>query len=144
MATNLGSFLIKDTRVFTGEEVIENASVHVEGDKIVEVGKEISWPQDLPVVSLPNHTLLPGLIDAHIHTSGGQVLAIEQSLNFGVTTVLDMMCEPRHVASLKQISKTTMNTADFKSSSYAATIEGGWPAPVMTALDKSEEVYIGS
>ena len=42
---------------------------------------------DATVIDGRGMTLLPGLIDAHTHSFG---LALEDALNFGVTTVLDM------------------------------------------------------
>ena len=47
------------------------------------------------VIDAAGGTLLPGLIDAHVHLVPG---ALTQSLNFGVTTVLDMFSTPDLVA----------------------------------------------
>jgi imidazolonepropionase-like amidohydrolase len=63
--------------------VIENATVVVQGDKIVSLGAP-RWgnpPANVKTINLPNATLLPGLIDAHTHltsdpTFGYQELAI--------------------------------------------------------------------
>ena len=44
-------------------------------------------------------TLLPGLIDAHTHSFGP---ALEEALNFGVTTVLDMFTEPNQAAAWRR------------------------------------------
>jgi imidazolonepropionase-like amidohydrolase len=51
--------------------MIDNATVVVQGDKIVSVGPP-QWgksgpPANLKTIDLPNATLLPGLIDAHTH-----------------------------------------------------------------------------
>ena len=48
------------------------ASVRVEGDRIVEVtedGVDLRRPDDLPVIDAAARTLMPGLIDAHVHAS---------------------------------------------------------------------------
>jgi imidazolonepropionase-like amidohydrolase len=39
----------------------------VQGDRIVEVGRAVKRPADAEVIDLGDRTLLPGLIDAHIH-----------------------------------------------------------------------------
>jgi imidazolonepropionase-like amidohydrolase len=74
-------------------------------------------PAGVPVISRSGHTLLPGLIDAHIHASGGDiVLPLEQSWRFGVNTVMGMHNEPDVVASLKKLAKERSDLADFMSS----------------------------
>lgn len=142
---NMSSFLIKDVRLFTGEEVLENGFVLVEDGTISAVGRAIDIPdgldrQQIKTISKPNHTLLPGFIDAHIHADKGKELALYQSLRFGVTTVMDMHNEPHNVAALKKLASKDKDCADFKSAGVAATIDNGWPAPVVTAHDKSPEV----
>ena len=133
------SLLIKDVRIFTGEEVIESGSILVK-DGIIEYVGSSAPETDLPTMNASNSTLIPGLIDAHIHANGGQVLAIEQSLRFGVTTVLDMHNEPEYVASLKKIAAERHDVADFKSACLGATVEKGWPEAIVTMHDQSEEV----
>ena len=137
------SFLINDVRIFTGEHVLESGSVLVEEGIIKHVGKH-SPLTDVPIVSGAGSTLIPGIIDAHIHADKGRVLALEQSLRFGVTTVLDMHNEPPNVAKLKKIARERKDVADFKSSCLAATVDKGWPAAIVTMHDQSEEVGISN
>ncbi len=49
--------------------MIDNATVVVQGDKIVSIGppKWSNPPANVKTIDLPNATLLPGLIDAHTH-----------------------------------------------------------------------------
>ena len=138
----MASFMVKDVRVFTGEDVLESGNVLVKEGIIKYVGNNVPDSTEVRIVSESGCTLIPGLIDAHIHADKGRVLALEQSLRFGVTTVLDMFNEPNNVAKLKTIAKDRKNVADFKSSCLAATVDQGWPAPIVTMHDKSEEVNI--
>jgi len=63
------------------------------------------------------------------------------ALRFGVTTFMDMHNEIPNVTTLRKQSKENpTDAADFKTCGIAATIENGWPIPVVTAHDKSEEV----
>ncbi|KAK0507017.1 hypothetical protein JMJ35_010475 [Cladonia borealis] len=132
------SFVINDVRIFTGEEVLESGSVLVEDGIIRYVGRETP-SVDLPIITASNSTLMPGLIDAHIHADKGQVLAIEQSLRFGVTTVLDMHNESWNVTKLKKIAAQRKDVADFKSACFGATVDQGWPEAIVKIHDHSEE-----
>jgi len=50
-----------------GGDPLPDASVTVEDDRITAVGKATSVPADADLVDLSGLTLLPGLIDAHVH-----------------------------------------------------------------------------
>ncbi|MFZ0730842.1 MAG: amidohydrolase family protein [Candidatus Sulfotelmatobacter sp.] len=52
--------------VKTGK-MLEPAEVLVEGERIVEVGKSVKHPAGAEIIDLGDRTLLPGLIDAHVH-----------------------------------------------------------------------------
>ena len=138
----MASFVVNDVRIFIGEDVLENGNALIEHGIIKYVGN--GAPSIVvPIVSGSGFTLVPGLIDAHICADKGRVLALEKSLGFSVTTVLlDMHSEPPNVAKLKKVAKDGKDVADFKSSCLAATVDQGWPAPIVTMHDKSEEVGI--
>jgi len=48
-------------------KVIKPGEVLVQGDRIVEVGTGVKHPAGAEVIDLGDRTLMPGLIDAHIH-----------------------------------------------------------------------------
>ncbi len=48
-------------------QIVTPGEVLVQGDRIVEVGSSVKHPSGAQVVDLGDTTLLPGLIDAHIH-----------------------------------------------------------------------------
>lgn len=52
---------IRNGRMVTPGEVL------VEGDRIVEAGPTVKHPQGAEILDLGDRTLLPGLIDAHVH-----------------------------------------------------------------------------
>lgn len=106
-------------------------------------------------------TLIPGLIDAHVHvhdfhlppgTDNSHVL--EQPLRCGITTLCDMHCDPETILKLRgQVSDemTRLRTgaavgkdalvlqSDIKSCHYAATIQDGWPKAVIMASGGTED-----
>jgi imidazolonepropionase-like amidohydrolase len=47
--------------------MVEPGEVLVQGERIVEVGKSVKRPEGAEVIDLGDRTLLPGLIDAHVH-----------------------------------------------------------------------------
>lgn len=47
--------------------IVSPAEILVEGDRIAEVGSTVKHPDGAEVIDLGDRTLLPGLIDAHIH-----------------------------------------------------------------------------
>ncbi|KAK1070622.1 hypothetical protein LTR74_004049 [Friedmanniomyces endolithicus] len=134
----MASFLIKDVQIFDGENTIGNGSVLVENGKISKVSKS-PIEHHGTTISKPGHTLLPGLIDVHIHADSGNPVALPQSLRFGVTTVCDMHNEFYNIEKLRNQIKGG-DCADLKTTSFAATIEMGWPMPVVLAHHDTPEV----
>lgn len=140
------SLLIRDVQVFTGENVLQNAYVHVSGGKIMSVGTG-SCPKvsaETVIMSKPGHTLLPGFIDCHIHAWMGDETALTTALKYGITTVLDMHNEPEFVCKLKSLcaaSSSGRKYADFKTSGLAATIEGGYPMKVSV---NRQPIWVGN
>jgi imidazolonepropionase-like amidohydrolase len=47
--------------------VVKPGEVLVEGERIVEVGSAVKRPAEAEVIDLGDRTLLPGLVDAHVH-----------------------------------------------------------------------------
>ncbi|KAI9742755.1 MAG: hypothetical protein M1818_003484 [Claussenomyces sp. TS43310] len=138
---DLAFFILSNVRLFTGTDTIESGHVVFKNGlfSVVSPGPPPGHA-GVPVVSKPGHTVVPGFIDAYIHGDKGQEIALHQSLKFGVTTVMDMHNETVNVHKLKKLAANKKdNAADFKAAGVAATIDGGWPMPVVTAHDKSEE-----
>ncbi len=60
----------------SGNQPLAHPVVVIEGDKITAVGTagQVSYPQDAEIVDLGNRTLLPGLVDAHVHMEGWKTM----------------------------------------------------------------------
>ena len=80
------------------EEVIENGTVVVQGNRIVAVGPagEVAVPPGAHVVDATGKTVVPGLVDAHAHGGMARDGLVPQqnwmqysNVSFGVTTVFD-------------------------------------------------------
>lgn len=63
--------VVKAARLFdsTSGNLLEHGVVVVSGNKILAVGSEAPIPSNAEVIDLGDATLLPGLIDAHVHLS---------------------------------------------------------------------------
>lgn len=48
-------------------KIVSPGEVLVQGERIIEVGTSVKRPADAEVIDLGDSTLMPGLIDAHIH-----------------------------------------------------------------------------
>ena len=103
--------VLRAARLFDGNDCIEQATVVGEGGRITAVAQDgVGIPADADVVDFGDATLLPGLIDTHVHLGFdasldpvGRLLAdddgalllrmrlaAQQSLMAGVTTVRDL------------------------------------------------------
>lgn len=76
---------ITNARIFDGERVINDQTVVINGASISGVGGAV--PARAALVNAQGATLMPGLIDAHVHTS---LDGLRDALAFGVTTELEM------------------------------------------------------
>ena len=92
-------------------------------------------PRADEVVDGRGATLLPGLVDAHVHLRGAGNLG--QDLRYGVTTVLDMFSAPPQLtAMLRARAACRDDEADLRSAGLMAGAVDGWPA-VMLPPDPS-------
>jgi imidazolonepropionase-like amidohydrolase len=130
-------FVVKDVRVFDGERVLPQATVVVRDGRVVAVGAAVEVPADLEVIDGRGQTLLPGLIDAHVHAYGD---SLPDALNFGVTTVLDMHGDPATLRELKPTrdSLAPRQHADLFGAGWMGTVpkghgtQFGFPVPTLS------------
>jgi enamidase len=54
----------------TGHDPIENMAIIIDGNRIKNVGLVTSYPDNTHVVDLRGFTVMPGLIDCHLHLGG--------------------------------------------------------------------------
>ncbi len=81
--------------------LLNNQVIVIRGDRIVDVGSAVAIPADARLIDLSTATVLPGMIDAHVHLFPADDLSestrtivgvanAQTDLNAGFTTVLDM------------------------------------------------------
>lgn len=68
-ATAPKAIVLRAARMFDGtsDSIIQHGAVVVQGNRIVAAGASVAIPVDAQVIDLGDVTLLPGLIDSHVH-----------------------------------------------------------------------------
>jgi len=120
------SFAVRGVRVFDGDTILEHQNVVVTDGRISAVGPDAAIADGLPVIEGAQKTLLPGLIDSHVHVFPG---AQADALRFGVTTELDMFDVSREFKKWRAQRDSLMRTneADTWGAGIGATVQGGAP-----------------
>jgi imidazolonepropionase-like amidohydrolase len=112
---------ITNARVFDGERVIDGQNVTIDGTRILSVSSAV--PAGAAVIDAKGGTLLPGLIDSHVHTDTN---GLHDALLFGVTTELEMQ---GHWTSRKRREIAERDdVADLRSPGMGVTPPGGHPS----------------
>ncbi|MFJ7998386.1 amidohydrolase family protein [Streptomyces sp. NPDC096310] len=111
-------------RVFDGEHVLRDTTVVLNGTRIAAVGGEP--PAGATLVDARGGTLLPGLFDAHVHTSD-EALAL--ALRFGITTELEMQGMNTRPGRAHITENDSL--ADVRSAGFGITPPGGHPSELM-------------
>jgi imidazolonepropionase-like amidohydrolase len=137
-----GATTIVNAKVFDGTQARDWTSVRF-ADGLITASSVASAAQEGDdIIDAGGGTVLPGLIDAHVHLVPG---ALAQSLTFGVTTVLDMFSQPDLVARAKEQAGSRPDVADVRSSGIGATAPDGHPSmmyapfPTLTGADQAEQ-----
>ena len=116
-----GDLVVTADRVFDGRDVIERGVVVVRGDEIVAVGEQDELDAGAPKrLDLGDATILPGLVDLHVHALGeGQRLS-------AVTTVRDVGASEAAVSTFRQ----ERGAPRVVFAGPLLTVPGGYPIPV--------------
>jgi imidazolonepropionase-like amidohydrolase len=96
------SIAIRAGRLFDARSgtMLTNQVILVKGERIADIGAGLAIPNGATTIDLSNATVMPGMIDAHVHLNTGGVSEAERTLialgnaqidlAAGFTTVLDM------------------------------------------------------
>ncbi|GAA1826225.1 amidohydrolase family protein [Agromyces salentinus] len=107
-------------RVFDGTRSLGPKTVVIADGLIESIGDDT--PAGADVVEAPGATLLPGLIDAHVHTD---TAGLRMALQFGVTTELEM--QGANTARDRAHIAEDDTLADVRSAGFGLTPPGGHP-----------------
>jgi dihydroorotase-like cyclic amidohydrolase len=107
--------------------MVERANVVVRAGRIAAFARDAPIPDGLRAIDGTGETLLPGLIDAHVHVFPG---AQADALRFGVTAELDMFNTSHEFAKWRAQRDSLARTheADTWSAGTGINVAGGHPA----------------
>ncbi|ETK36950.1 amidohydrolase family protein [Microbispora sp. ATCC PTA-5024] len=140
------AFTVAGVRVFDGRRVAEATHVRVVDGRVDAVGgAAVARPGD-DLVDGRGGTLLPGLVDAHVHLLPG---CAQLAACFGVTTLIDQfskpeVIEPERAAVAASARGEGPVLADLRTSSIGATAPDGHPTlayaplPYVTGPDDAD------
>src|SRR5215475_12285232 len=100
---------LKAQHLFDGKSksIVPNGVIIVQGDKIIDVGSNLTVPGDAQVIDLGDATLSPGLMDAHTH------LTLDYSSDYNVRR-------------LKEVDLNVSEQAILATAYARATVEAGF------------------
>jgi len=136
-----GSLFFDEARYFDGKRFLS-------GDILVSDGRiqavdVLPVPLGATVVACEGRTLLPGLIDAHVH-AGDDRANLALALVFGVTLEVDLFGPPSLLVELRKLegSRETAGLADLRGAGNLATAPGGhgteYGVPIPTLVRPDE------
>ena len=140
------ALVFRNVDVFDGSRVIRNTTVIVSDGMIRAVGPDLALPEQAEIVDGKGKTLLPGLIDAHVHlglVQGERFL--RDAMLFGVTTELEMWGSEASRELRDKITRAGINEiADLRTAGPGITVPHGHPTqmggPTFPTLGPNDDI----
>ncbi|MFQ6058022.1 MAG: amidohydrolase family protein [Anaerolineae bacterium] len=129
-----GALVVKNGTLIdgTGSKPVKDAAVVIEGQTIVAVGPErkFQFPKGIRAIDAGGGTILPGIINAHVHIlAGGSWL--EPWTEAGVTTVRDLGASLNGILTFKRLqAKKGNRVPTLVVAGPIITAPGGYPVPI--------------
>jgi imidazolonepropionase-like amidohydrolase len=132
---------IRAGRLFDSKSgnILNNQVVLIQGDRIADIGPAVQIPAGARVIDLSMTTVLPGMIDTHVHVNTGGETPAERAfialanaqadLEAGFTTVADMD------------SRGGFNTVDLRDAINAGLVQGPRMQVVGQSLNQRANNY---
>ena len=141
-----GRTAITGARIVTmrGQEVIENGTIILNGNRIEAVGAGLAVPTGATRIDATGKTIIPGIIDAHWHGGMGSDEIVPQQnwvhyagLGYGVTTIHDPSNDTSEIFSAAELQKAGMIVAPRIFST--GTIVYGATTPFTAKIESLED-----
>ena len=142
--------LIKNADVYT-PEYIGQKDVLIAGGKIEYIADKIEIPE-AKVIDATNLKLIPGLIDQHVHVTGGggeggfktraPEVNLSELIKGGITTVVGLLGTDGVTRSLENLYAKTMALNEEGITAYMLTGAYDYPSPTLTGEVDRDVVLI--
>jgi imidazolonepropionase-like amidohydrolase len=140
---DLAPYLIRNVRVFDGYKLLPMRNVLIENGVITDMEHQGELPRNTVIVDGHGQTLIPGLIDSHVHVYQDYSLP----LLFGVTSEVDMFTGVSLVKEMNRRMERMENRdrPDIFSAGTLATAPGGHgteyglPVPTLTRPEEAQD-----
>jgi imidazolonepropionase-like amidohydrolase len=111
-----------------GSEPIRDGVVVIKQDRILAVGHSTDFtvPQGVQVIDAQGGTIMPGIINAHVHGLANPTLRRIYFLDKGVTAICDMGSRLSEMPTFKQHDRTQRAARGFRAGPII-TVHGGYP-----------------
>ena len=144
--------LIKNADVYTPKH-IGKKDVLIAGGKIEYIANEINTPEiHCEVIDAANQKLIPGLIDQHVHVTGGggeggfktraPEVNLSELIKGGITTVVGLLGTDGVTRSVENLYAKTMALNEEGITAYMLTGAYDYPSPTLTGTVDKDIVLI--
>ncbi|WP_409228197.1 beta-aspartyl-peptidase [Gudongella sp. SC589] len=144
--------LIKKVNVFSPES-LGTKDVMIINEKIIEIGENLEPISDrMEVIDGSGKTLVPGLIDGHVHLTGGggegsfrtrvPDITLSRLIEGGITTVLGLLGTDSTTRNVENLVAKAKALNEEGITSYALTGSYGYPSVTLTDSVKKDITYI--
>ncbi len=124
---------IRAGRLFDAKSgnLLNNQIVLIKGERIADVGANVQIPREARVIDLSTATVLPGMIDTHVHVNTGGETAAQRALIAVANAQIDLAAGFTTVADMD--SRGGFNTVDLRDAINSGLVQG----PRMQVVGKS-------
>src|SRR5205809_1700472 len=102
--------------------LLNNQSVLIRGERVADVGANVQIPREARVIDLSNATVLPGMIDTHVHVNTGGETAAQRAFIAVANAQIDLAAGFTTVADMD--SRGGFNTVDLRDAINSGMIQG--------------------
>ena len=115
---------IRAGRLFDSKtgNLLNNQVILIKGERITDVGANVQIPREARVIDLSTSTVLPGMIDAHVHVNTGGETAAQRAIISVANAQIDLAAGFTTVADMD--SRGGFNTVDLRDSINSGLIQG--------------------
>jgi imidazolonepropionase-like amidohydrolase len=132
---------VRAARLFDAKAgtMVNNPIVLIRGDRIADVGTNVPIPADAKVIDLGAVTVLPGMIDTHVHVNTGGDTPAQRALIALANAQLDLEAGFTTIADMD--SRGGFNTVDLRDAINAGYLQGPRMQVVGQSLNQRASNY---